>query len=182
MENRKIAVFCGSNVGNDPSYKEAAIELGKEMVAQNLDLVFGGGKVGIMGVIADEIMRLGGKAYGIIPEKLMAMEVGHEGITELKIVKTMHERKALMAEMSDAFIALPGGIGTLEEIIEVFTWHQIGYHKKPCALLNTANYFDSLIQFIDTMVNQKFLSSSQRNNLIVETKAKDIINRVMQNT
>lgn len=178
MENKKLAVFCGANVGNNPRYKEAAIELAAAMVANKVDLVFGGGKVGIMGVMADEIMRQGGKAFGVIPEKLMAMEVGHEGITELKIVKTMHERKALMAEMSDAFVALPGGIGTLEEIIEVFTWHQIGYHKKTCALLNTDNYYDSLIQFINDMVDQGFLSANQKDQLLVTSSVNELIHDI----
>ncbi|MFT6866224.1 MAG: hypothetical protein ACJA08_001053 [Cyclobacteriaceae bacterium] len=168
MENKKIAVFCGSKKGNQPVYVEAGRILANEMVKRNIDLVFGGGKVGLMGVIADEMLSLGGKVYGVIPEKLMKMEVGHTGITDLIVVETMHERKALMAEMADAFLAIPGGIGTLEEIIEVFTWQQIGYHNKPCAFLNTDNYYHYLFSFFDQMVAKEFLSLGHKNKLIIE--------------
>ncbi|MEO9474914.1 MAG: TIGR00730 family Rossman fold protein [Cyclobacteriaceae bacterium] len=166
MENKKIAVFCGSKTGNSPAYTSAAKQLGALMTERNIDLVYGGGNVGLMGIIADEIMSKGGNVYGIIPEKLMQMEVGHPGITELKVVNTMHERKAQMAHMADGFIAMPGGIGTLEEIIEVFTWQQIGYHDKPCAFLNTNNYYDDLFSFIQNMVDKEFLSEEHRNKLI----------------
>lgn len=178
MENKKIAVFCGSRTGNIAHYTNAAIALAEEMVRSKIDLVYGGGKVGLMGIIADEVMKLGGKVYGIIPEKLMQMEVGHSGITELQIVGTMHERKARMAEMADAFIALPGGIGTLEEIIEVFTWQQIGYHDKPCAFLNTNNYYTTLFKFIDSMVEEGFLSSEQKERLVIDDSPQEILKKI----
>ncbi|MFY0599259.1 MAG: TIGR00730 family Rossman fold protein [Cyclobacteriaceae bacterium] len=178
MENKTLAVFCGSKKGNNPTYTSAAIELAREMVNRNINLVYGGGKVGLMGEIANEIMKLGGQVFGVIPEKLMQMEVGHSEITDLKVVKTMHERKALMAEMSDAFLAIPGGIGTLEEIIEVFTWQQIGYHEKPCAFLNTANYYQNLFSFIDGMVDNQFLEPEQRDKLIIEDSPEKILSRI----
>ncbi len=178
MENRKLAVFCGSRTGNEPVFSEAGKILAAYMVSKNIDLVYGGGKVGLMGVIADEILRLGGKVYGVIPEKLMKMEVGHTGITNLQVVDTMHERKARMANMADAFLAIPGGIGTLEEIIEVFTWQQIGYHNKPCGFLNTNNYYDHLFAFFNQMVNKDFLTVDHKNKLIVEDDAKTIIDRL----
>lgn len=178
MENKKLAVFCGSKTGNSPAYTSAARQLGVLMTERNIDLVYGGGKVGLMGVIADEIMNKGGNVYGIIPEKLVQMEVGHSGITELKVVDTMHERKAQMAQMADGFIAMPGGIGTLEEIIEVFTWQQIGYHEKPCAFLNTDNYYSDLFSFIQNMVDKEFLSEEHRSKLIVNSSPESLLEQM----
>lgn len=162
-----ITVFCGSNAGNDFAYLEACEQLASLLVAKGIGLVYGGGNVGLMGHIADAVLRAGGKVTGVIPERLVDREVGHNGLTELIVVKTMHERKAKMAELSDGFIALPGGIGTLEEIMEVFTWTQLGYHSKPCGLLNVNGFYDHLNQFLETMVDAQFLRKAQKDTLLV---------------
>lgn len=148
------------------------------MAKRGIGLVFGGGKVGLMGVVADAALAHGGEVIGVIPEKLMAREVGHTGLTKLHVVSTMHERKALMADLSDGFIALPGGIGTIEEIIEVYTWHQIGYHNKPCGFLNTNGYYDRLIAFIDHMVTEGFLPARQRDELVIGQDAEELLERM----
>ena len=165
---KRIAVFCGSSYGNSPAYAKAAEELAALMVQNNIGLVYGGGNIGLMGHIADEVLRLGGEAIGVIPKKLMEREVGHLGLTQLHIVETMHERKALMANLCDGFIAMPGGIGTLEEIIEVFTWLQLEYHHKPCALLNVDGYYDRLNEFLDFMISSSFLSSGTKDKMLVD--------------
>ena len=177
---KRIAVFCGSNTGNNPAYADAARQLAKSLVDRNIGLVYGAGNVGLMGVIADEVLQLGGEVIGVIPQKLVEMEVAHHGITRIEIVDTMHERKALMAELADAFIAMPGGIGTLEEIIEVFTWTQLGYHEKPCALLNTEGYYDHLIGFMDSMVEREFLKAHHRANMIVNDNPEDLMGQLEQ--
>ncbi|MFT5640875.1 MAG: hypothetical protein ACI9A7_000973 [Cyclobacteriaceae bacterium] len=176
---KRLAIFCGANKGNNINYEIAAKNLTKVLYDNQIDIVFGGGKVGLMGVIADEMMHLGGAAIGVIPEKLKAMEVGHEGITELHVVDTMHQRKEMMANLADGFIAIPGGIGTMEEIIEVFTWMQIGYHTKPCALLNVNGYFDHFIAFMDKMVEDGFLSQAQRNKMIIEAHPQALIEKII---
>jgi uncharacterized protein (TIGR00730 family) len=178
QQKKRIAVFCGSRLGNDPKYIEAGKLLALAMVENNYDLVYGGGKIGLMGVIADEVLLLGGKVYGVIPEKLQSLEVGHHGITELHIVASMHERKAMMAEMSDAFIAMSGGIGTLEEIIEVFTWKQIGYHNKPCSFLDTDNYFLPLFEMLQKMISTGFLDQKHLTNLIIEHQPEILIAKI----
>ena len=172
---KRLAIFCGSSKGKKPDYTQAASTVGRIMSEQAIGLVYGGGKVGLMGVVADAALDHGGEVIGVIPEKLMTKEVGHSGLTKLHVVATMHERKALMAELSDGFIALPGGIGTIEEIIEVFTWHQIGYHNKRCGFLNTNGYYDKLFGFIDHMVEEGFLSDKQRNELIVSEDPEELI-------
>ena len=154
---KSLCVYCGSSPGASSVYAAAARALAKEMAARDIALVYGGGDVGLMGVIADEVMRLGGQATGVIPQALMDKEVGHHGLTRLHIVKDMHERKALMAELSDGFIAMPGGIGTLEELFEALTWAQLGFHDKPIGLLNVDGFYDGLIQFIGHIVTQQFL-------------------------
>lgn len=154
---KSIAVFCGSNFGNNPAYLSAIKALASILVANNINLVYGGGAVGLMGAIADEMLSLGGEVTGVIPEKLANAEIAHKSLTTLHVVKSMHERKALMAELSDGFIALPGGIGTLEEIIEVFTWTQLGFHAKPCGLLNTAGFYSKLLGFLDHVAAEGFL-------------------------
>lgn len=154
---KSVCVYCGSSPGASPDYAEAARALAGEMVAQDIALVYGGGDVGLMGVIADEVMRLGGRATGVIPQALMDKEVGHHGLTRLHIVKDMHERKALMAELSDGFIAMPGGMGTLEELFEALTWAQLGFHDKPIGLLNVNGFYDGLIRFLEHVVDQRFL-------------------------
>ncbi|RJG07981.1 TIGR00730 family Rossman fold protein [Noviherbaspirillum cavernae] len=158
---KSLCVYCGSSIGGDAFYAQAARELAREMVNDNIALVYGGGKVGLMGVIADEILRLGGEATGVIPKALMDKEVGHVGLTRLHIVKDMHERKAMMADLSDGFIAMPGGIGTLEELFEIFTWSQLGLHDKPIGLLNANGFYDGLIAFLKHVVDQGFLKESQ---------------------
>jgi uncharacterized protein (TIGR00730 family) len=160
MKQKSIAIFCGSSSGNDPVYVEAAKAMGRAIVEQNIRLVYGAGSVGLMGEVADEVLRLGGNVLGVIPQFLVDMEVGHTGLTELIITDTMHERKLAMAEASDGFIAMPGGIGTLEEIIEVFTWTQLGLHDKHCGLFNINGYYDHLVGLLDHMVGQRFLKDS----------------------
>jgi uncharacterized protein (TIGR00730 family) len=141
---KRICVFCGSSAGNRPEYRVAAEGLGAELVRRKIGLVYGGGNVGLMGVLADAVLRAGGEAVGVIPEHLMGREVGHKGLTKLHVVHSMHERKALMADLSDAFVALPGGFGTLEEFCEAATWTQLGLHAKPCGVLNVLGYLHSL--------------------------------------
>lgn len=163
---KSLCIYCGSSPGSSPLYAQAARSLAQQMVDDNIALVYGGGNVGLMGVIADEVIRLGGVATGVIPMALMEKELGHTGLTKLHIVKDMHERKAMMAELSDGFIAMPGGIGTLEELFEVFTWAQLGFHQKPIGLLNVTGFYDGLIAFIQHMVSQRFLKAEQADMLI----------------
>ena len=163
---KSLCIYCGSSPGSSPLYAQAARSLAQQMVDDNIALVYGGGNVGLMGVIADEVIRLGGVATGVIPMALMEKELGHKGLTTLHIVKDMHERKAMMAELSDGFIAMPGGIGTLEELFEVFTWAQLGFHQKPIGLLNVTGFYDGLIAFIQHMVSQRFLKAEQADMLI----------------
>ena len=154
---KSICVYCGANAGVSPIYAEAARALGRAMVARNLSLVYGGGNVGLMGIIADEVLRVGGEVSGVIPTALVEREVGHTGLTRQFIVKDMHERKAMMASLSDGFIAMPGGMGTLEELFEMLTWSQLGIHAKPVGLLNVDGFYDGLIGFIDHARAQGFI-------------------------
>lgn len=156
-----IAVYCGSRLGVRPAYAEAARLLGRTIGERGWQLVYGGGRVGLMGEVADAVLAAGGRVVGVIPQSLQAREVEHRGLDELHVVATMHVRKQMMADRADAFIALPGGIGTLEELYEVWTWQQLGYHHKPIGLLNTAGYFDALLQFMSTALGEGFLSESQ---------------------
>src|ERR671932_40439 len=146
---RRLCVYAGSNAGARPEYARAAEELARELVARGIGLVYGGGRVGLMGVLADTVLAGGGEAIGVIPQALVDREVGHQGLTELRVVGSMHERKALMAELADAFVALPGGYGTWEEFFEIVTWVQLGLHPKPCGLLNVAGYYDPLLALAD---------------------------------
>jgi uncharacterized protein (TIGR00730 family) len=159
---RRICVYAGSNAGHRPEYAEAAAALARTMAARGIGLVFGGGRVGLMGVLADTILAEGGEAIGVIPQALLDREVGHRGLTELRVVASMHERKALMAELSDGFVAVPGGIGTLEELIEVYTWSQLGIHAKPIGVLDAAGFYDGLLGFLDHMVAEGFLRAAHR--------------------
>ncbi len=172
---KRITVFCGSNFGNKTAYAEAASQLAELMVANHIGLVYGGGNIGLMGHIADEVLRLGGEAIGVIPKKLQEREVAHEGLTQLHVVDTMHQRKALMADLCDGFIAMPGGIGTLEEIVEVFTWLQLGYHHKPCALLNTDGYYNKLDSFLQFMVESNFLQEETQQRLIIGNTPAEVL-------
>lgn len=175
---KSLCVYCGSSAGASPTYADAARLLAKVFVDSNISLVFGGGKVGLMGVIADEVLRLGGEVTGVIPKALMDKEVGHGGLTRLHIVKDMHERKAMMAELSDGFIAMPGGIGTLEELFEVFTWSQLGLHDKPIGLLNVNGFYDGLTAFLQHMVDEKFLRREQASLLIHESDPTVLVARL----
>lgn len=158
---KSICIYCGSSFGNQPVYADAARVLAAEMVKHDIGLVYGGGKVGLMGVIADEILRLNGEATGVIPQALMDKEVGHTGLTQLHIVQNMHERKAKMAELADGFIAMPGGLGTLEELFEILTWAQLGFHQKPVGVLNVDGFYDGLVDFLQTQVRCGFVKAEQ---------------------
>ena len=163
---QRICVYCGSNNGARPDYAEAAVELADVLVRHDLELVYGGSQVGIMGIIADRVLARGGKAHGVIPKLLVEKEVAHEGLTELHVVKSMHDRKSMMAALSDGFIALPGGFGTLEELIEIVTWGQLKFHDKPVGILNVLGYFDTLLQYLDHAVTEGFLRPENRRMLI----------------
>ncbi|KAF0225760.1 MAG: hypothetical protein FD176_207 [Rhodospirillaceae bacterium] len=164
---RRICVFCGSNPGQRPEYAEAARSLGALLAGRGLGLVYGGGNVGLMGIVADAAMKAGGNVIGIIPEALMRLEVGHRNVSELRVVGSMHERKAMMAELSDAFIALPGGIGTMEEIFEVWTWGQLGLHTKPAGFLDVGGFYGHLSAFLDHMTAEGFLKPRHRDMVAV---------------
>ncbi len=166
---KSLCVFCGSRSGTEAAYDEAARALGRALAADGIRLVYGGGRVGLMGVVADAALGAGGEVVGVIPRALLEREIAHSGLTDLRVVGSMHERKALMSELSEGFIALPGGTGTLEEFFEVLTWAQLGEHRKPCALLNAGRYYDPLLAVFDHMVQQGFLSEEHRAMVLVET-------------
>lgn len=174
----RICVFCGSSSGAQDQYALAAAQLGTAMAEAAIGLVYGGGKVGLMGVIADAVLAGGGQATGIIPTSLWEKEVGHSGLSELHIVDTMHQRKAMMADLADAFVAMPGGIGTLEELFEVWTWAQLGIHQKAIALLNVGGYFDPLLQFIQHARDEGFVGAHHASMLIVEEDPKALLERL----
>lgn len=173
-----VAVYCGSRFGDSPAFGQAARTLGELIGRSGATLVYGGGRVGLMGTVADAVMASGGQVVGVIPQALMDREVGHSGLTELHVVQTMHERKQLMAERADAFISLPGGIGTLEELYEVWSWQQLGYHDKPVALLNVDGYYDPLLEFHGAMHSRGFVSDAQFNALLVGTDPALLLERV----
>ncbi|MBP0637608.1 TIGR00730 family Rossman fold protein [Cupriavidus sp. AcVe19-6a] len=154
---KSVCVYCGSSPGNRPEYAEGARLLGRALAERGLALVYGGGKVGLMGTVADAVLEHGGTVVGIIPEALMQKEVGHRGLTELHVVRNMHERKQMMADRADAFIAMPGGVGTFEELFETFTWLQLGYHDKPVGLLNVGGFYDGMLGFLGHAVQEGFL-------------------------
>jgi uncharacterized protein (TIGR00730 family) len=172
-----LCVFCGSSHGDDPALTDAAKAMGRTLVNGGIRLVYGGGSVGLMGVIADEVLAAGGQVTGVIPQALWDREVGHRNLSDLRIVSTMHERKALMAELSDGFVAMPGGVGTMEEFFEVWTWALLGVHAKPCGILNARGYFDPLLAFIDQMVAKRFLAREFRDMVIVETEPAKLMQR-----
>lgn len=174
---QRICVYCGSSIGARPAYRDAAERLGRALARRGLGVVYGGGNVGLMGVVADAALAAGGEVIGVIPEALMAWEVGHLGLTRLHVVGSMHERKALMAELADGFIALPGGIGTLEELFEMWTWGQLGYHRKPLALLDVAGYFSQLEGFIDHMVAEGFLKAAHRAFILNDADPERLLDR-----
>lgn len=162
----KVAVFCGSSAGNDPHFLAATQKLGQHFVRQGIDVVYGGGHVGLMGAIADSVLQAGGRVYGVMPKHLVDREIAHQGLTELTVVADMHERKAKMASMADAFVALPGGAGTLEEIFEAWTWAQLGHHKKPCAFYNVDGFYEPLFSMVDKMTGTGFLKPEYAGMLI----------------
>lgn len=166
---KRLCVYCGSSAGKKPGYAQAAQQLAEELVMRGIGLVYGGASIGVMGLLADAVLANQGEVVGIIPQALVDKEVSHTGLTDLKIVSSMHERKAMMADLSDGFIALPGGLGTLEELFEILTWAQLGFHHKPCGLLNIAGYYDGLTAFLDHAVDEQFVKPIHRSLLRVES-------------
>ena len=175
---QRICVFCGSSPGAQPEYAQAAQHLGRVLAAQNLGLVYGAGSVGVMGALADAALQAGGEVIGVIPEKLAQKGVMHGSLSKLHVVGSMHERKALMAELADAFIALPGGLGTLEEFFEVLTWGQLGFQHKPCGLLDVCHYYDQLLAFLDHAVTQRFLKPEHRAMVLVAESPEVLLHRL----
>ncbi len=175
---KRICVFAGSSRGAREDYAQAAERLARELVMRGYGVVYGGGKVGMMGVLAEAALAAGGKVIGVIPKALLEKEVAHGGLTELRVVASMHERKAMMAELSAGFIALPGGLGTLEEFFEVLTWAQLGLHPKPCGLLNVSGYYDRLLEFLDLTVEERFVKSQHRALVITSTSPTDLLERL----
>jgi uncharacterized protein (TIGR00730 family) len=172
---QSVCVYCGASTGSDPVYAEAAVDLAQTLAARGLRVVYGGAHVGLMGLIADTALAAGAEVVGVIPKVLVDWEVAHTGLTELHVVDDMHERKAKMAELADAFVALPGGIGTLEELIEIYTWSYLGIHDKPFAVLNTAGYYDGFTAFLDHAVAQGFLRPEVRERLLVAPDAESLL-------
>lgn len=177
---KRITVFCGSSCGNEKNHEVQAILLGQVMAKKNIDLVYGGAKVGLMGAVADGVLNENGKVFGVLPRFLMSKEVAHDNLTELIIVESMHERKTRMNELSDGVIALPGGFGTLEEFFEMLTWGQLGLHKKPIGILNVDGFYDLLLQFIQKMVDNGFLKEINQKMILVSDDAEDLF-RKMEN-
>lgn len=172
---KSVCVYCGSNPGRQPAYVNAANDLAEALVGRNLQLVYGGARLGIMGALADRVLALGGEVIGVIPEDLRDKEIAHTGLTKLHITKSMHDRKTMMVSLADAFVAMPGGVGTLEELFEVWTWGQLGLHEKPCGLLNVAGYFDSLSEFLAHMVAEEFVKAPHLDMLAVESNASTLL-------
>ncbi len=172
-----ICVYCGSSPGRREAYASAAFSLAETLVSRNIKLVYGGASIGIMGMVADHVLKLGGHVIGVIPKALAHKEVMHNHLTELHVTQSMHERKMLMAELSDGFIALPGGVGTLEELFEIWTWAQLGFHNKPCGLLNIDGYYDSLIKFLDHVLAEQFVKQHHHAMLLVENNPDALIDR-----
>jgi uncharacterized protein (TIGR00730 family) len=173
-----ICVFCGAASGRAPTYAAAARDLGELLAKRGIGLVYGGGNVGLMGELADAVLDAGGQAIGVIPQQLVDREIAHAGLTELHVVENLHQRKALMAELADAFLTLPGGIGTMEELFEVWSWGKLGLHSKPCGLLNVDGYFDSLRRLTDQMVTEGFLEPDYREMLLIEEQPSVLLDRL----
>jgi len=174
---KAICVFCGSNVGRDPAYQQAAVAVGTALAKAGLKLIYGGGKIGLMGAVADAVIAAGGQAAGVMPRALVEREIAHAGLSELYVVATMHERKTMMADLSDGFIALPGGAGTLDEFFEQWTWAQLGIHAKPCGLLNVADYFGPLIAMLQKIVTEGFVAERYFQMLVIETSIEPMLKR-----
>jgi len=173
-----ICVFAGSSIGARPEYRAAAEELGRALAGRHVKVVFGGGQVGLMGVLADAVLAGDGHVTGVIPEAMVAREIAHTGLSDLRIVSSMHERKAMMADLADAFVALPGGWGTLEEFFEVLTWAQLGLHQKPCVLLNIAGYFDGLLSFLEYSIDQQFVRRENSALVLVATSVNGLLDEL----
>lgn len=173
----RVCVFCGSSAGKGPAYLAAAVETGRTLATRGIGLVYGGARVGTMGAMADAALAAGGEVFGVIPRSLVEREIAHDGLTELHVVSDLHERKATMARLSDAFLALPGGAGTLEELFEVFTWAQLGLHAKPIALLDVHGYYQPMLRFLDHMTEEGFLSPASREQLLVESEIERVLDR-----
>lgn len=174
-----LCIYCGSSPGRNEAYASAALALAGSLVERNIRLIYGGAGIGVMGVLANQVLALGGQAIGVIPKALAHKEIAHQNLTELHITQSMHERKMLMAELADGFIALPGGIGTLEELFEIWTWAQLGFHQKPCGLLNVAGYYDDLIRFLDHVADEQFVKKAHRALLMVEKKSGSLLDRMV---
>jgi uncharacterized protein (TIGR00730 family) len=174
----RLCVFCGSNAGHDSSYLAAARSLGTALAREKIGLVYGGASVGLMGAVADAVLAGGGEVVGVMPQSLVDKEIAHKDLPDLRIVGSMHERKALMAELADGFVALPGGLGTFEELFEVWTWAQLGYHRKPCSLLNVSGFYDKLTDFLDDVVKRGFVKPVHRSMLIVEQEPEALIRAI----
>lgn len=175
---KRLCVFCGANSGHDPRYMKAAAALGRSIAQAGLGLVYGGASIGLMGAVADAALAEGGEVIGVIPQTLVAREVAHHGLSDLRIVTSMHERKALMADLSDGFIALPGGVGTLEELFEVWTWSHLGLHRKPCALLDVDGFYRGLSGFLDHVDREGFLREGVRDMLLIDDDAVRLLERM----
>lgn len=178
MALRRVCVFCGSSAGDRPEYRAAAEALANEMAARDIGLVFGGGCVGLMGQLADAILAAGGHAIGVIPDALIAREIAHVGLPDLRVVHSMHERKALMADLADAFVALPGGFGTFEELCEAITWTQLGLHQKRCGLLNVAGFYDPLLSLFDGAVKAGFIKAASRDIIFATEDPRELLDRL----
>jgi uncharacterized protein (TIGR00730 family) len=178
MGLKRVCVFCGSSPGTNPAYVAAARDTGFALARRDLELVYGGGKVGLMGVVSDTVLSAGGKVTGIIPDGLWQREIGHTGVTDLRVVGSMHERKAMMAEMSDGFIALPGGFGTFEEFCEAVTWTQLGLHDKPCGLLNIEGYYEGLLELFDRAEKDGFLPRAHRDLVLADGDPESLLERM----
>ena len=176
---KRICVFCGSSTGLSPVYSSAARDLGKALAEHGLGLVYGGGNIGLMGVIADAVLERRGQAIGVIPQALVDKELAHRGLTDLRIVRSMHERKAMMADLADAFIALPGGYGTLEEFCEILTWTQLGLHAKPSGLLNVEGFYDPFLSLIDHAITEGFIRKEHRSLILVGTEPESLIDQLL---
>lgn len=180
QEIKSVCVYCGSQDGRDPAYAAAARDMGDALADRGIGLVYGGGGIGMMGQIADRVLERGGSVVGVIPQALMRVEIAHAGITQMHVTTDMHERKAMMADLSDAFITMPGGLGTMEELFETWTWAQLGYHAKPLGLLNVNGYFDGLLQFLDRTVQHGYVREDHRRTLIVDTEPQALLAKFVE--
>lgn len=177
---QSICLFCGASPGADPAFRESAIAFGRTLARRNIRLIYGGGSVGLMGLAADACLEAGGQVTGVIPRLLMEKEVGHAGLSDMRVVETMHERKALMTQLADGFVAIPGGYGTLDELFEALTWQQLSYHRLPVAILNVSGYYDHLLKFLDHARDQRLLRDMHRDSLLVGNVLDDLLDRMQR--